>query len=174
VERFNAVYGERMKSKKAPVNSSEPIMAHFKNVSAPVWTAAGNSVTIDEFIESQRQYANASDLAMLCVFSNRLVAKLKGANADHYPGLAEAIRVIVRILESPTAQQAKDPLPDWLAESAFAAGYLLKGFDLIPDHFPEIGLADDALILRLVIQRNQAEFRHCLAECTEHAIGKKS
>jgi uncharacterized membrane protein YkvA (DUF1232 family) len=165
---------DRMKSKKAPLSSSESIMAHFKNVPVPVWTVAGNSVTIDEFIESQRQYVNSSDLAMLRLFSNRLVAKLKGANADDYPGLAEAVRVIVRILESPAARQAKDPLPDWLAESAFAASYLLRGFDLIPDHFLEIGLADDALILRLVIERNQAKFRHCLAERTEHAIGKKS
>jgi hypothetical protein len=32
-------------------------------------------------------------------------------------------------LEAPTAQQAKDPLPRWLAETGFAAGYLLKRFD---------------------------------------------
>jgi CBS domain containing-hemolysin-like protein len=29
---------ERLKSKKVPVSPSEPIMAHFKNVSTPVWT----------------------------------------------------------------------------------------------------------------------------------------
>jgi uncharacterized membrane protein YkvA (DUF1232 family) len=165
---------QRLKSKQAPAIPSEPIMAHFKDLSAPVWTAAGKSVTIDEFIENQRQYVNSIDLAVLRVFSHRLVAKLKGTSADDYPGLAEAIHVIVQILESPAARQAKDPLPVWLAESAFAAGYLLKGFDLIPDHFLEIGLADDALILRRVIERNHADIRHCLAECIEHAIGKKS
>jgi hypothetical protein len=31
-----------------------------------------------------------------------------------------------------------------LAEIAFAAGYLLKGIYVIPDHLPDIGLADDA------------------------------
>jgi len=60
-------------------------------------------------------------------------------------------------LKSPTAQQAKDPLPRWLAETGFAAAYFLKKFDLIPDHLPEIGLADDALILQRVIERNQSE-----------------
>ena len=73
------------------------------------------------------------------------------------PGLREAIHVIIGVLESPAAQQAKDPLPRWLAETGFAAGYFLKRFDLIPDHLPEIGLADDALILQRIIERNQSE-----------------
>jgi hypothetical protein len=30
------------------------------------------------------------------------------------------------------AQQTKDPLPRWIAETGFAAGYLPKRFDLIP------------------------------------------
>jgi uncharacterized protein DUF1232 len=72
--------------------------------------------------------------------------------------------------ESPTAQQAKDPLPRWLAETGFAAGYLLKGFDLMPDHLPEMGLADDALILQRVIERNLIGAASQLAECIELAV----
>ena len=30
------------------------------------------------------------------------------------------------------AQHASDPLPRWLAETAFAASYFLKEFDLVP------------------------------------------
>jgi uncharacterized membrane protein YkvA (DUF1232 family) len=48
-------------------------------------------------------------------------------------------------------------LPSWMAETGFAAGYLLKRFDLIPDHVAEIGLADDALILQRVVRRNQSK-----------------
>jgi uncharacterized membrane protein YkvA (DUF1232 family) len=48
-------------------------------------------------------------------------------------------------------------LPSWMAETGFAAGYLLKRFDLIPDHVAEIGFADDALILQRVVRRNQSE-----------------
>ena len=72
--------------------------------------------------------------------------------------------------ESPTAQQAKDPLPRWLAEIGFAAGYLLKGFDLIPDHLPEMGLADDALMLQRVIERNLIGAAPQLAEYIELAV----
>ena len=99
----------------------------------------------------------AIDISVLSSFSDRLLEKLKENNAVEYPGLQDAVHLIIRFLESPSAQQAKDPLPRWLAETGFAASYLLKRFDLIPDHVAEIGLADDALILQRVVRRNQSE-----------------
>jgi uncharacterized membrane protein YkvA (DUF1232 family) len=113
-------------------------------------------MTIDEFILDQAQEVNSTDLSVLENFRGRLLDKLKEAKNDEYPGLREAVYLIIGVLESPVAQQAKDPLPRWLTEIGFAAGYLLKRFDLIPDHLPEIGLADDALILQRVIERNQS------------------
>ena len=114
-------------------------------------------MTIDEIIEDEAQHVNSIDLRVLESRSDRLLNKLKESSSDEYPGLREAVQLIIRVLKSPTAQQAKDPLPRWLAETGFAAGYFLKKFDLIPDHLPEIGLADDALILQRVIERNQSE-----------------
>ena len=70
--------------------------------------------------------------------------------------------LIVQVLESPSVQRTKDPLPTWLAELGFAASYLLKRFDLIPDHVAGIGLADDALILQRVIERNKLELERSL------------
>jgi hypothetical protein len=66
-------------------------------------------------------------------------------------------------LESPKAWQAKDPLPRWLAEVAFGARYLLKRFDLIADHLPEIGLADDAQLLARILARNHSGLSHIWA-----------
>ena len=114
-------------------------------------------MTIDEIIEDGARQVNSTDLRVLENFSGRLLDKLKESNSDIYPGLREAVQVIIWVLESPAAQQAKDPLPRWLAETGFAAAYFLKRFDLIPDHLPEIGLADDTLILQRVIERNQSE-----------------
>jgi hypothetical protein len=114
-------------------------------------------MTIDECIENQGQDVNSTDLRVLRMFTGRLLYKLRETNSNEYPGLREPVQLIIWVLESPVAQQAKDPLPRWLAESGFAAAYFLKRFDLIPDHLPEIGLADDALILRRVIERNQSE-----------------
>ena len=121
-------------------------------------------MTIDAFIEDQAQHVNSIDISVLGEFSGRLLDKLKEANAIEYPGLQEAVQVIIQFLESPAAQQAKDPLPRWMAETGFAAGYLLKRFDLIPDHVAGIGLADDALILQRVVRRNQSELHRRIGQ----------
>jgi hypothetical protein len=147
----------KSKSTEPLTISDKPVTAQFGQVSESVWRISGKTMTIDEFIEDQAQHVNSIDISVLGAFSGRLLDKLKENNAVEYPGLQEAVHVIIRFLESPAAQQAKDPLPRWIAETGFAAGYLLKRFDLIPDHVAEIGLADDALILLRVVRRNQSK-----------------
>ncbi len=44
-------------------------------------------------------------------------------------------------------------------ETAFVLFYFLKGYDLIPDALPEIGLLDDALLVETVWHRNQLALR---------------
>jgi uncharacterized membrane protein YkvA (DUF1232 family) len=39
-------------------------------------------------------------------------------------------------------------------ETAFVLYYFLKGYDLIPDSIPKIGLLDDALLIDTALQRN--------------------
>lgn len=128
-------------------------------------------MTIDEYIEEQGQQVNSTDLRVLGAFTDRLLNKLKETNANDYLGLRGAVHLIVRVLDSPAAQQAKDPLPTWLAEAGFAASYLLKRYDLIPDHLPEIGLADDAIILQRVIVRNHSELYRSLVKDTDLTAG---
>ena len=158
-----------MEPNSPPTKPSRQGAAQFGQVSESVWRISGKPMTIDEFIEDQARHITAIDISVLGAFSCRLADKLKENNADEYPGLRDAVYVIVQALESPTAQHAEDRLPRWLAETGFAASYLLKRFDLIPDNVPEIGLADDALILQRVVQRNQAELRRNLSECIEMA-----
>ena len=152
------------KSTEPFVSSDKPATAQFGQVSESVWRVSGQTMTIDAFIEDQAQHVNAIDLSVLGAFSGRLLDKLKEDNAIEYPGLQEAVHVIIQFLESPATQRAKDPLPRWMAETGFAAGYLLKRFDLIPDHVAGIGLADDALIVQRVIRRNQSELDRSIGQ----------
>jgi hypothetical protein len=147
----------KSKSTEPLASSDKPATAQFGRVSESVWRISGKTMAIDEFIEDQARHVNSTAISVLSSFRGRLLDKLKATNAVEYPGLQEAVHVIVRFLESAAAQQAKDPLPRWMAETGFAAGYLLKRFDLIPGHVAEIGLADDALILQRVVRRNKSE-----------------
>jgi uncharacterized membrane protein YkvA (DUF1232 family) len=144
------------------MNSTRPGGAHFGQVSSSAWRIAGKTMTIDEYIENQSREVRSADLRVLQTFTDRLLDKLKETDAHHYTGLHEAVQVIVHVLESPAAQRSEDPLPTWLAETGFAAGYLLKRYDLLPDHLPGIGLADDVLILQRTIERNETEIRRSL------------
>jgi uncharacterized membrane protein YkvA (DUF1232 family) len=120
-----------------------------------IWKVAGRPVTIDEFIED-----GASRLDPIGFHQsrrslmNRLREQLINNDFETFPELGEAVEQIIEVLRLPEAWQANEPLPRWLAEAAFGARYLLKRFDLIEDHLPEIGLADDALLLARILERN--------------------
>jgi len=108
----------KSKSTEPLVSSDKPTTAQFGQVSESVWRISGKTMTIDEFIEDQARHVNSIDISVLSSFSGRLLDKLKENNAAEYPGLQEAVHVIIRFLESPAAQRAKDPLPRWIARLA--------------------------------------------------------
>jgi hypothetical protein len=120
-----------------------------------VWKIAEKPVTIDEFIEDGSDRLDASGFRQSRrSLIDRLRAKLDNNDFETFPELGEAVEQIIQVLRLPEASDATDPLPPWLAEAAFGARYLLKRFDLIDDHLPEIGLADDALLLARILERN--------------------
>jgi uncharacterized membrane protein YkvA (DUF1232 family) len=143
-------------------SEGEPRHEQFGKVSLNAWRVSAKAVTIDEFIDQQRKEITSSDLRAISTLGQQLLDKLNETNAKDYPGLRNRINLIVRLLDSPPAKEAKDPLPAWLAEVGVAAVYLLNRYDLLPDHLPEIGLADDALIVARTIERNNAEVRGTL------------
>ena len=120
-----------------------------------IWKVAGRPVTIDEFIEDGSKRLDAIGFRQSRrSLIDRLRDKLENSDFERFPELGEAAEQINQVLMLPEAWDATDPLPCWLAEAAFGARYLLKRFDLIEDHLPEIGLADDALLLARILERN--------------------
>jgi uncharacterized membrane protein YkvA (DUF1232 family) len=136
------------------------------------WDVGGKAMTVDEYIENQRQQLMSSDIHALGTFADRLLEKLNHTNAGAYPGLSETVHLIVQLLRSPMFKQAEDPVPVWIAEVGFAAAYLLKRNDLIPDDLPEIGLADDVLVLQRVIERNHSKLYWSLISDTTFAVSQ--
>ena len=158
----------KAKSKEPRLSSSRPNTAHFGQVSSNLWKIGGRTITIDEYIEDRRRDVSAAEICVLQAFTNRLLDKLKEVNPGEYPELQEMVHLLVRILESTAVNYMDDPLPNWLAEVGFASSYLLERYDIIPDHLPGIGLADDVLILQRVIARNQSDLHRI---CSEDSLG---
>ena len=155
------------KSSGPLIGSHKPAASQFGLMSPTAWRVSGKTITIDEYIEDQGKKVTSSDLRLFRAFTGRLLDKVQETNPNHYPGLREAVNAIVGVLESSAARKATDPLPTWLTETGFAAGYFLKRYDVIPDHVPEIGLADDTLILQRVIERNQSEIYRSVPDCID-------
>src|ERR1700751_2464893 len=154
----------KAKSTQPRLSSNRPNTAHFGQVSPNLWKINGRTITIDQYIEDRRQDVNAAEICVLQAFTSRLRDKLKEVNPSEYLELREMVDLLVHALESTAVEYMVDPLPNWLAEVGFASSYLLERYDLIPDHVPAIGLADDILILERVIARNQSVLQRILRE----------
>ena len=109
-------------------------------------------MTLDDFIIDESGRMSASRLRELAAFGDRLRAKLAEDKADSR--LRELGQALIGVLESAEVSAARDPLPPHLAEAGVAAAYLLKGADLIPDYMPDIGLADDSILVAKIFERN--------------------
>ena len=154
----------KAKSTQPSLSLSRPNTAHFGQVSPNLWKIHGKTITIDQFIEDRRRDVSAAEICVLQAFTNRLRDKLKEVNPSEYLELPELVHLLIRTLELTVVENMVDPLPNWLAEVGFASSYLLERYDLIPDHIPGIGLADDILILQHVIARNQSDLHRILRE----------
>jgi uncharacterized membrane protein YkvA (DUF1232 family) len=56
-------------------------------------------------------------------------------------------------------QVVRDPAGEMVGEAAFALLYFQRATDLIPDSIPGLGLLDDAMVVRIVLDRHQRAFK---------------
>jgi len=76
-----------------------------------------------------------------------------------FPHLQQQLQLLTNFLEDTATGVFPDGSEASRRESAFALRYMVKEGDIIPDSVPEIGYADDSLIVRTVLSRHQDVFR---------------
>jgi uncharacterized membrane protein YkvA (DUF1232 family) len=114
---------------------------------------AGDAEVIDAIILAGSVGIRAKDLHAI-IRERELIDRKFQTISMGYHELRHQIREIMRTLEAAALVNAADPLPRCLAEGTFAAQYLLKEDDLIPDSVPGLGLADDAILVKSVVARH--------------------
>jgi hypothetical protein len=113
---------------------------------------AGDAEIIDAIILAGSVGIRAKDLHAI-VRERELIERKFQTISIGYEELRHQIKEIMQTLEAAALVNATDPLPRCLAEATFAAQYLLKAEDLIPDSVPG-GLADDAILVKSVVARH--------------------
>jgi uncharacterized membrane protein YkvA (DUF1232 family) len=75
-----------------------------------------------------------------------------------FPHLRQQLKLLADFLEDTAAGVFPAGSEASRKETAFALRYMAKEADIIPDSVPEIGYADDSLIVRTVLSRHQDVF----------------
>ena len=79
-------------------------------------------------------------------------------NAPKYPHLVDQLEFLANLVED-YAEGADEDLPMVaVASAAFALVYAHRQLDLIPDHNPDYGFADDSAVVRAVLMENERAF----------------
>jgi len=126
-----------------------PPLAHYFTL----MIGAGRHSSPTAHVTGGADCVNAADLAAIRSLLPQVMLKAAGIEASGR--LRQRVGILAAFLqESPASANSQAH-----REVAFALCYFLKGFDLIPDSIPEIGLLDDALLVETVLQRNLHELR---------------
>lgn len=96
-----------------------------------------------------------------------LKVKFAQINAPQYPHLVDQLEFLADVVED-FAEEADLDLPYLMVASAvFALVYAHREFDLIPDHVPHIGHADESSVVRAVLMEHE---RALASYATRHGM----
>jgi uncharacterized membrane protein YkvA (DUF1232 family) len=122
--------------------------------------SAPNGVeSISEYVAQRAALLTPEQLDELRTELPLLNLRFAAIAAPQFPHLQQQLKVLVSFFEDTAAGVFPAGSDASRKETAFALRYTAKETDIIPDVVPEIGYADDSLIVRTVLGRHQDVFR---------------
>jgi uncharacterized membrane protein YkvA (DUF1232 family) len=115
--------------------------------------------SISEYVERRAGLLTPEQLDELRAKLPLLNVRFAAIAVPQFPHLQQQLKLLADFFED-TEDGA---FPAWSdasqKETAFALDYTVKETDIIPDFIPEIGYADDSIIVRTVLSRHEDIFR---------------
>jgi uncharacterized membrane protein YkvA (DUF1232 family) len=111
---------------------------------------------ITDFIKSQARALSIADIDRLIADLPALRERFAKIQQPTYPYLAERLQFFSCVVEE---EVVREPAAEMVGEAAFALLYFQRATDLIPDSIPGMGLLDDAIIVRMVLDRHEHAFK---------------
>jgi hypothetical protein len=114
--------------------------------------------SIPEYIEQRAALLTPEHLKELGATLPLLNLQFAAIEAPQFPHLQQQLKLLADFLEDSADGVFPPGSEASRKETAFALGYTAKQTDIIPDFVPEIGYADDSLIVRTVLSRHEDIF----------------
>jgi uncharacterized membrane protein YkvA (DUF1232 family) len=111
---------------------------------------------LTEFVQRQARSLSLIDIEELIADLPVLRERFAKISSNSYPYLGEQLQFLSQVVED---LRRRDPAGETLGEAAFALIYFQRAIDLIPDSIPGMGLLDDALIVHIVLDKHEQEFK---------------
>src|ERR1700751_421672 len=122
--------------------------------------SAPNGVeSISEYVEHRAAQLTPEHLEELRANLPLLNARFAAITVPEFPHLQQQLKLLADFFEDTADGVFQAGSDAARKETAFALRYTAKETDIIPDFVPEIGYADDSLIVRNVLSRHQDVFR---------------
>jgi uncharacterized membrane protein YkvA (DUF1232 family) len=140
------------------MKSANSSLEFLRRVSRRRRSAQQGVESISEYVERNAALLTPENLDELRADLPLLNSRFAAIAVPQFPHLALQLRLLADFFADiadsvfPAGSEASRK------EAAFALRYAAKELDIIPDSVPEIGYADDSLIVRTVLNRHQDVF----------------
>ena len=114
---------------------------------------------LTDLIQSQAGSLSLGDLDRLVIDLPALRERFVNIPLQTYLYLPDQLEFLCLFVEEQVVGRKRDLAEEPVAEAAFALLYFQRAADLIPDSIPGLGLLDDAMIVSLVLRRQEQAFR---------------
>ena len=133
--------------------------AFLRRISRPRRSAGDTVESIPEYVEHRAALLTPEFLDGLLRELPLLRIEFAGIVAPRFPHLLAQLKLLSDFFEDSAAGVFPGGSLVARKETALALRYTAKHTDIIPDHVPEVGYADDSLIVRTVLERHRDVFR---------------
>jgi uncharacterized membrane protein YkvA (DUF1232 family) len=114
---------------------------------------------LTNFIQSQARALSLADLDQLIIDLPALRERFAKIPSQTYAYLSDQLEFLCLFVEEQVVRRNRDLAEEPVAEAAFALLYFQRPTDLIPDSIPDMGLLDDAMIVSMVLRRQERAFK---------------
>ena len=141
------------------MRSTDCSLEFLRRISRRRRSAKNGVESISEYVERRAELLTPEQLDELRAKLPLLNVRFAAIAVPQIPHLQQQLKLLADFFEDTADGVFPAGSDASRKETAFALRYTAKEVDIIPDFIPEIGYADDSIIVRTVLSRHEDIFR---------------